>query len=323
MELIRRGAPLMVLVLMSSLGQGYSDSLLYPYGPSQNDKTTPVLDDGTSGEVPISVNFKFFSNTYKSLFVNNNGVISFKTAVSQYTPDAFPLTEGQTFVTPYWGDVDNDLTGTVYYRESTDPSLLNLITRDMGKHLPDMHFTATWCFVATWDAVAYYGSASKKVNTFQAVLTTDGFRSVVILNYGDIEWTTGTASHGDPATGLGGIPAQAGFNSGDATHYFNIPGSRTDEILKIKSTSNVNCPGRWIFRVDDFKVPGGCVFQANFAKTGEEFWKESTCSTKCKCDNGGDVQCVDEACPASSTCEPSGSFFTCTAPPEVQQRTCF
>ncbi|XP_053307392.1 alpha-tectorin-like [Spea bombifrons] len=307
----RKSFPLLVFVLISSLGQGFcqSKTLLYPYGPSQGDKTTPVEDDGTSGEVPISEEFKFFSNGYRSLYVNNNGVISFKTAVSQYTPDAFPLTEGETFVTPFWGDVDNDLAGMVYYRESKDADLLNTITKDMEKHLPDLHYAATWAFVATWENVAYYGAASKKTNTFQAVLTTDGYRYFAILNYEKIQWTTGTASGGDPETGLGGTPAQAGFNSGDDTHYFNIPGSRTPEVLNIKSTSNVNYPGRWIFRVDNFEVPGGCVFQANFAMEGEEFWKDSTCTTKCNCNSSGNVACVDEACPQGATCEPSGSFF--------------
>ncbi|MEE6523858.1 hypothetical protein FKM82_022952 [Ascaphus truei] len=96
----------------------------------------------------------------------------------------------------------------VYYRESTDTSLLQTITRDMEQYLTDLHFTATWAFIVTWDKVAYYGSKSSKVNTFQAVLTTDGNRCFTIFNYEDIQWTTGTASDGDASTGLGGISAQ-------------------------------------------------------------------------------------------------------------------
>ncbi|XP_075046989.1 alpha-tectorin-like [Mixophyes fleayi] len=268
-----------------------------------------------------------FESTFKDMvdrctsgqlvWVNNNGVISFNKAVSQYTPDAFPLTNGETFVTPFWGDVDNDLGGLVYYRETTESGVLQQITEDMGKHLPNKHYVATWAFIATWDKVAFYGAASKKVNTFQAVLTSDGYHYFAILNYGDIQWTTGTASDGDAFTGLGGTPAQAGFNSGDDTHYFNIPGSRTDEVLKIKSTSNVNYPGRWVFEVDEFKVPGGCIFQAKFAKEGEAFWKESICVTKCICQDG-EVTCADEGCPATNTCEASGSFFTC----KIKEKVC-
>ncbi|XP_077113493.1 alpha-tectorin-like [Ranitomeya variabilis] len=309
---------LLLLVLISVHGSVESNDVLYPYGLDQGDEVTPTEDDGTSGEVQLSIEFKFFGKKYKSLHVNNNGVISFNMAVSQYTPDAFPLSNGETFVTPFWGDVDNDLGGTVYYRESTDPDLLQKISEDMKKHLPELHYKATWAFVATWDKVAYYGSASKKVNTFQAVLTSDGYNYIAILNYGDIQWTTGTASDGDAYTGLGGTPAQAGFNSGDDTHYFNIPGSRTNEVLKIQSTSNVNYPGRWVFQVDDFKVPGGCIFQAKFAKEGEDFWSEASCSTKCRC-QGGKVSCGEEKCPEFGTCEASGSFFIC----KIQNKGCF
>ncbi|XP_073426629.1 alpha-tectorin-like [Dendrobates tinctorius] len=308
---------LLLLVLISVHESVESNDVLYPYGLDQGDEVTPTEDDGTSGEVQLSIEFKFFGKKYKSLYVNNNGVISFNMAVSQYTPDAFPLTNGETFVTPFWGDVDNDLGGTVCYRETTDSDLLQKISEDMEKHLPDLHYKATWAFVATWDKVAYYGSASKKVNTFQAVLTSDGYNYIAILNYGDIQWTTGTASDGDPFTGLGGIPAQAGFNSGDDTHYFNIPGSRTNEVLKIETTSNVNYSGRWVFQVDDFKVPGGCIFQAKFAKEGEDFWSEASCSTKCRCQDGK-VSCAEENCPESGTCEASGSFFTC----KIQKKEC-
>ena len=46
------------------------------------------------------------------------------------------------------------------------------------------------------------------MNTFQVVAVTNGRHSFSIHNYGDVMWTTGTASGGDPYTGLGGIPAQ-------------------------------------------------------------------------------------------------------------------
>lgn len=47
-----------------------------------------------------------------------------------------------------------------------------------------------------------------QVNTFQAVLITDGVSSFALFNYHEISWTTGTASGGDPLTGLGGVMAQ-------------------------------------------------------------------------------------------------------------------
>ncbi|NXJ31115.1 TECTA protein, partial [Dicrurus megarhynchus] len=148
------------------------------------------------------------------LQVNNNGVISFDEPVRQYTPDPFPLSDGRPFVAPYWADVDNVLGGDIFYRQTTEPALLADISQDVTQYFPKSPFTATWALVATWDHVAYYGSTSQKGNTFQAVLTGDSKMFYIILNYLDIQWTTGAASDGDAETGLGGTPAHVGGEGG-------------------------------------------------------------------------------------------------------------
>ncbi|XP_053908627.1 sushi, nidogen and EGF-like domain-containing protein 1 isoform X2 [Cuculus canorus] len=231
-------------------------SLLYPYGSDEGDRKTPKLDDGTSPKVSLSVPFTFYGKKHRSLYVNNNGVVSFDARVAQYTPDPFPLADGRPFVAPYWADVDNVLGGEVFYRETTQEALLERVTENINRYFPTVPFAAAWAFVATWDHVAYYGSNTNKGNTFQALLTSNGETSFIVLNYWDIQWTTGAASDGDPDTGLGGTPAHAGFNSGDETNFYNIPGSQSDAIINITMTSNVNVPGRWVFQVDDFKVTG-------------------------------------------------------------------
>ncbi|KAH0631346.1 hypothetical protein JD844_005637 [Phrynosoma platyrhinos] len=237
-----------------------SDALLYPFGPKYQDRSTPKADDGASPQISIFEYFYFYGKRYKSLYVNNNGVVSFDKPVSQFTPDPFPLTDGRAFVAPFWADVDNRIKGEVYYRQSQDKRLLQKVTADINTYFPKEKFIATWAFVATWDQVAFYGSLSSKVNTFQVVLTSNGELSFVIMNYKDIQWISGQASGGDVHTGLEGTPAQAGFNSGDAHNYFNIPGSWTQNIINISSMSNIIDPGRWVFEVDVFAVPNGCVY---------------------------------------------------------------
>ena len=98
-----------------------------------------------------------------------------------------------------------------------------------------------------------------QTNTFQAVLATDSVRSFVIFLYadGEIQWTSGDGSHG--VHGLGGTPAQVGFNAGDGIRHAVIPASYTDAIINITHTSNVDIPGVWVFRVDEETVViGGC-----------------------------------------------------------------
>lgn len=54
---------------------------------------------------------------------------------------------------------------------------------------------------------------------------------------------------------------QAGFNGGNLTNYFSLPGSRTPDIVNIQETTNVNVPGRWAFKVDGKEIDpaNGCT----------------------------------------------------------------
>ena len=100
-----------------------------------------------------------------------------------------------------------------------------------------------------------------QTNTFQSILVHDGSTSFTIFHYASdmfnmslIQWTTGDASGG--RCGLGGAAAQVGFNAGDGRRFISVPGSWTRDIIKINSTSNVNDPGVWIFRVDEGNITG-------------------------------------------------------------------
>eukprot|EP00058_Branchiostoma_floridae_P017536 XP_002603024.1 hypothetical protein BRAFLDRAFT_84760 [Branchiostoma floridae] len=225
--------------------------------------------------------------------VNTNGVISLLGQISQFTPDSFPLGDGRRLIAPFWCDVDTNNGGFVMYRETTDTSILERATTDITSAFPDQpNFRATWVFVATWHEVAYYGSSSDKRNTFQAVLVSNGRHSFAMFNYGRITWTTGTASDGDAATGLGGTPAQVGFNAGNGMQYFSVPGSQTHAIVDVETTSNVNIPGRWVFRIDSAVIQdGGCNAEGSIRIT--PFFGTMLGGTKVKisgpCFDGPDV----------------------------------
>lgn len=91
--------------------------------------------------------------------MNNNGLLSFGAAVSQFTPDSFPLGDGRMVIAPYWGDVDTTGTGVVWYRETSDPSLLAKATSDIrAAFVNQMFFEPTLLFITTWDHVGYFRS---------------------------------------------------------------------------------------------------------------------------------------------------------------------
>ncbi|KAL4630710.1 sushi, nidogen and EGF-like domain-containing protein 1 [Arapaima gigas] len=277
----------------------------YPFGPDEGDSQTMKQDDGGSGLVEISVSIPFFGDRHTGLYVNNNGLVSFLREVSQFTPVAFPIAGDRKVVAPFWADVDNRRAGQVFYRESKEPAILQRATDDIQRYFPEMfNFTATWVLIATWQEVTFFGGNSfTPVNTFQVILITDEERSFTIFQYNNITWTTGMhASSGGDLAGLGGIAAQAGFNAGDGRRYFNIPGSRTDDVVDVEETTNVGYPGRWVFRIDDAQVEvGGCNDSA------------SVCQNLRPCLNGG--RCIDD-------CIKGNPSFTCSCLAGFAGRRC-
>ncbi|XP_030834981.1 sushi, nidogen and EGF-like domain-containing protein 1 [Strongylocentrotus purpuratus] len=194
--------------------------------------------------------------------VNNNGVISFLVSVSQFTPDPFPLDDGRRLLTPFWADIDTTNGGTLSYRQvlrfaQNDAIFLEADDIIRASFVDMRDFVSSWMYITTWDSVAFFGASDTSIrNSFQAVMVTDGRYSFAIFNYGDINWTTGAASGGDSGTGLGGTPAQVGFNAGDGVIFYSAPGSRTAAVVDIETTSNIGVPGRWVFRTDNSNIEG-------------------------------------------------------------------
>ena len=67
-----------------------------------------------------------------------------------------------------------------------------------------------------------------------------------------MQWTTGDADGG--ISGLGGIPAQIGFNKGDGIAFTTINISRTEHIIKVASASNIGILGILAFKISDKNI---------------------------------------------------------------------
>ncbi|XP_062581787.1 uncharacterized protein LOC134243551 [Saccostrea cucullata] len=238
----------------------------YPFRSHAGDISVSKNDDGSSPDIPIVTQFPFFNHQHDHLIVNTNGVISFLKTVSTYTPNPFPLDGDRRLVAIFWADVDTRKGGTVWYRESTNQTILERATNEVRTYFPQFfRFQATWVFIATWDNVAFFGcSPCTKRNTFQEILITNGQHSFTVFNYGQIEWTTGKFSGGDERTGLGGTPAQVGFNAGDGKVFFVVDASRTPDIVNVNHMTNIGIPGKFAFRIDAAEIGnGGCNTQGN------------------------------------------------------------
>ena len=86
------------------------------------------------------------------------------------------------------------------------------------------------------------------------MLAVSGNQTYAIYLYADglIQWTTSDSQGG--VNGLGGNwPPVAGYSAGDGIRNtsFMVPGSLTNDIIKIASTSNVHVPGKWVLRLHE------------------------------------------------------------------------
>lgn len=64
---------------------------LFPFGETEGDTRVPAKDDGSSSPVTFTQRFPFFEIKREVLFVNTNGVLSFKEPFTDVCPGMLPL----------------------------------------------------------------------------------------------------------------------------------------------------------------------------------------------------------------------------------------
>ncbi len=200
-------------------------------------------DDGSTGAVPLGFTANFFGTNYSTAFVNNNGNMTFDSALGTYTP--FGLTGGgiPPIIAPFFADVDTSSAGSpVTYGTGTVG----------GRN----------AFGVDYVNVDYFSSSPSHTNrnSFQVILVdrsdTGAGNFDIYFNYNQIQWEAGTASGGD-ANGRGGTCAAAGYSNGSGTTGTNaqIDGSLTCGAFldggpnAMVSSTNDGVPGQFLFRV--------------------------------------------------------------------------
>ncbi len=175
-------------------------------GPS----TLPRNDDGSSAAVDLGFSIDFFGATYGQVYVNNNGNVTFDSALPDYTPTDLSGTQ-RVIIAPFWADVDTRPSngGSVSYASTT--------------------FEGRQAFCVSWIDVGYFANHTDKSNTFQLLIVSraDVLAGAfdIVFNYDRIAWETGDASGG--SGGVGGTAARVGYANGTGTAgtFFEQPGS--------------------------------------------------------------------------------------------------
>ena len=100
-----------------------------------------------------------------SLQVNDNGVISFNSRYNVRTPLSLPLSGSYRIIAPYWADVDTRRAGQIFYRQTTNASLLVRATNQIRAAFPaSQDVTIQSLLIATWSNVGYSYYNSDKVS---------------------------------------------------------------------------------------------------------------------------------------------------------------
>ncbi|ACA15465.1 outer membrane autotransporter barrel domain protein [Methylobacterium sp. 4-46] len=234
-------------------GAAYAQSVVPGFDANQLARN----DDGSTGEVALPFTANFFGTTYSSLYVNNNGNVTFGTPLSTFTPVGLGANyRGAPIIAPFFSDVDtrNPASGITSYGTGT--------------------YAGQTAFGVTWPSVGYFSNHADKTNTFQLVLAsradTGGGNFDIYFNYQRIQFETGDASGG--TNGLGGTSASAGYSAGTgaAGSYFELPGSLVNGALidggpnSLVAGSNNGVPGQFLF-----PVRNGVVMLANVCQPGD------------------------------------------------------
>ncbi len=173
-------------------------------------RSIPANDDGSSPLVPLGFTINFFGQTRTSCYVNNNGNITFDSALPSFTPFGLDSVHKE-IIAAFFADVDT---------RAPRSSLVTYGNDTVNGHI---------AFGVNYINVGYFNTKDDKLNSFQLVLIDRSDLGPgnfdLEFNYAAISWETGAASGG--VGGVGGVSAAVGWSNGTGLPgtSFELPGS--------------------------------------------------------------------------------------------------
>ncbi|XP_056324997.1 uncharacterized protein LOC130238115 [Danio aesculapii] len=272
---------------MTSAQPWTAPAIFYPFGSAVGDTEQIVTIDESLYFVGLSTSFTFFGHRYTNLYLMHTGLLTFTiTSVATSGPNYTPIRGNDDFIAALWSDIDDYYGGVFSHQEYTNGSVLDRATQDINQHFSTTNFSASWVFVVTWK----YGSQPNPAILFQAVLISGSGESFFLLNYGDCAVLFEAV--------------EAGFDTINSISNFVIPDSINGNYQNLKSTTNVNVPGRWAFNATSgsvYSTPNTTVTPATTTLSTTDPPANTTLST--------------------STVTPATTTFTTTTVPPVVAMT--
>ncbi|XP_069476266.1 mucin-4-like [Ambystoma mexicanum] len=235
---------------------------LYPYGLSVGDTGfVRRVWNFNSRLFKPDIGFPFAKHLYNSLYFTDNGQIIFPRSdndiFSYVNPPArgFSATSSVPMVAVFWDDADfSQNVGSTFYQEySTLNTVNNTFVQDVETMIHKYmktSYKAKYTLKITWDkAPAFQAKVNDtQTNTYQAVLTTDGSTSYVLILFknGGMNWdvTSRTLTN-----------VLIGYSSGQADGFF-----KNDDIMN-RSAAEKYRPSNYV----GFNTDGLGITYTNYA----------------------------------------------------------
>ncbi|XP_050834025.1 mucin-4-like [Serinus canaria] len=233
---------------------------LYGYGARENDQEyVERRVDFNSPLFKPETGFPFGKTLHSSLYFTDNGQIIFPASDNNILtypnppPSGFDGHEEVPMIAVFWDNADFSRgVGTTFYQEfstlnTAKPPFVRDVEAKVRRYLRSS-YSAAWTLKITWEKAPVHTARTdtRKTITYQAVLTTDGFRSYILMLYqdGGMQWDY---------TRLTSTNVLIGYTSGDG-FYYNDDLTKRPPAAKYRPDQfrgyNTDLRGLWIYKLE-------------------------------------------------------------------------
>jgi hypothetical protein len=200
------------LIISETLPPPIPQSSILP-NPAFTANALGPTDDGSTGAVSVGFNLNFFGYHTDSIYINNNGNVTFQAPLDDYTPFDLSTPTSLAIIAPFFADVD---TRPAQFPTKADRGS-NVVTYGQGM------VDGRRAFGVDWIGVGYFPERSDRLDSFQLVLIdrsdTGPGNFDIEFNYGSMQWDTTESSGASPVVGC-----SDGTGNTDNVRVPNVPG---------------------------------------------------------------------------------------------------
>ncbi|XP_013187804.1 nidogen [Amyelois transitella] len=291
------------VVFLVASARGITRDQFYPHGVGLDQKL-PRGEEVPSPEYHLKVPMWFYGQSYDSVYVNNFGLISFRTGIPSFINAEFPLPYPS--IAAFYTNVDTTESGEIYYRETDEVHVLSKAEESVQNNFHDYYdFKPKSVFIATWIDVTYKSHGnSKPKNSFQIAIISNGTESFAEFLYPEreIQWIQRETD--DPS--IRDAKAQAGLVAEDGRVYA-LRGSGSDQIRNVMVLSNAHEPGKYIFRIGNISPEDNVDVPDLYNQTDDLEEESKTCAQSGPSMCHMQARCVDYQ--AGICCQCNDGFY--------------